>query len=177
MESNVKKTIEEIKDNLAQQRSSVKDETIVMRAMLNDKDFKVDVYGNDNNVIDTVCPYDEAREMISSVISRTTKISPAEAQALAGNHQFNKNEAENMTVISKEFINTYLDCGRKLSLGKRKDSDISLIPKEVAEKTRFYPKKDADGNWVKDKVVIPAHKTVKIKSPCPTWYDGNEDDE
>ena len=38
-------------------------------------------------------------------------------------------------------------------------------------------KKDADGNWVKDKVVIPAHKTVKIKSPCPTWYDGSEDDE
>lgn len=168
MEANVKKLVEEIKDGLSQQGSSLKDENAVMRSMLNDKDFKADVYSKDG-VVGQVCPFEEAREMVSSVLNKTAKIPAAEAEELANNHMFTKGESSNMIAISKEFVNTYLETGRKLSLGKRADSDISLIPKDVPDSVRTYPKKVGENEYVKGEVKVPAHKSIKVSSPCPDW--------
>lgn len=168
METNVEKLVENIKSGLTQAGSSLKDENAVMRAMLNDKDFIVDVYSKDG-VIGQISPYQEARELATSIVSKTTSIPVAEAQVLAENHVFTKAESANMVNISKEFINTYLGTGRKLSLGKRAESDISLIPKDVEATVRSYPKKDENGNYVKGQIEVPAHKSVKVCSPCPEW--------
>lgn len=168
MDTNVKQVIGEIKSGLTQQGSSLKDENIVMRAMLNDKDFKVDVYGKDG-VVGQVCPYEEARELATSLISKTASIPVAEAKVLADNHNFTKGESQNMVNISKEFINTYMETGRKISLGKREESDISLIPKYVETTIRSYPKKNPDGTYSKGEVEVPAHKSIKVSSPCPEW--------
>ena len=107
--------------------------------------------------------------MITSVISKTTKIPTEEARVLAENHQFNNAESESMVTISKEFFNTYLDTGRKISLGKRERSDISFKPKEVEESVKTYPSKDDKGNFTKGEVTVPAHKSVKVSAPCPEW--------
>lgn len=168
MESNVSKLVEEIKDGLSQQGSSVKDENRVMRAMLNDKEFVADVY-NKTGVVGQVCPYQEARDMLTSVISKTAKIPVAEAEVLSNNHMFTKGESANMVAISKEFINTYLGTGRKISLGKRAESDISLTPKDIPTCTRTYPKKIGEGQYVKGEVEVPAHKSIKVTAPCPEW--------
>lgn len=168
MESKVNNLLEEIKGGLTQAGSSTKDENRVMRAMLNDKDFAVDVYSKDG-VVGQVCPYNEAREMLTSVISKTAKIPVAEAEVLSQNHQFTKGESANMVNISKEFINTYLGTGRKLSLGKRAESDISLTPKDVPTCVRTYPKKVGEGQYVKGEVEVPAHKSIKVTAPCPVW--------
>lgn len=165
---NTREIIEGIRMGLTQKGSSLKDENTVMRAMLNDKDFKVDVYSK-NGVVGQVCPYDEARELATSLISKTASIPVAEAKVLADNHNFTKSESQNMVNISKEFINTYMETGRKLSLGKREESDISLIPKYVETTTRSYPKKNPDGSYTKGEVEVPAHKSIKVSSPCPEW--------
>ena len=55
-DNKVTNLVNEIREGLTQQGSSLKDETAVMRAMLNDKEFSVDVYSN-KGVVGSVCPY------------------------------------------------------------------------------------------------------------------------
>lgn len=169
---NVRNLVNEIRTGLTQKSSSQKDEVRVMKAMLNDREYVVDVYGGAEG--ETFCPAKEAREMISSVIKSTTKISGEEATKLADAHEFNNKEASSMIGISKEFVNTYLETGRKLPLGGRAQSDVSLIQKEVAESERAYPKRvgvNEDGTPKYDRAMVPvkAHKSVKVIAPCPEW--------
>lgn len=173
MES-VRELVKEINEKNSHQIAiSQKDEVKVMRCMLNDKDYEVQVY-NKNGVSGTLSPYRESRELISSVIANATKISTSEADQLAEQYEFNKSESINMINISKEFINTYLETGRKLSFGGREDSDISIAKKVVKETTRKCPHKigeDANGNAIYEhqETVIPAHNSLKVYSPFPEW--------
>lgn len=170
---NVRDLVREIKEGLSQKSASQKDEIRVMREMLNDKSYEVGVYGKEG-LEGTFCPAREARDMISSVIASTTKISMAEAQQLAENHEFKKSEAAAMVGISKEFINTYLETGRKLPLGGREYSDVSLISKEVQATTRPYPKKvgiDEQGNPIYEtaQIEVKPHRSAKVIASCPSW--------
>lgn len=166
--------IKEIKEGLNREAASNKDEIRVMRAMLNDKEYKVDIY-SENGIEGQICPSAEARSMISSVIANTTKISTKEAEALAEDYEFKRSEAIAMVNISKEFINTYIETGRKLPLGGRAKSDVSLLKKEINKvTTRRYPKKvgvDANGKGIYEKGVseVQPHNTIKVIGGCPEW--------
>ena len=164
---NVRALVADIKANLSQAGASQKDEVAVMRAMLNDKSYVVDVYKR-NGETTPYCPSTDARNMIASVIASTTKISNQEAAELADKHEFKKSEAEAMVNISKEFIHAYMATGRKLPLGGRERSDVSLSPKSVEEKERSFPQK-IDGEYQKGNTKIPAHDSIKVTAPCPAW--------
>lgn len=169
---NVRELVSGIRAGLSQKSASQKDELKVMKAMLNDRDYEVTVYGGTEN--ETFCPAREARDMISSVIKSTTKISGEEAAKLADEHEFSNREASSMIGISKEFVNTYLETGRKLPLGGREKSDVSLIQKEVPASERPYPKRvgvNEDGTPKYDRALAPvkAHNTVRVIAPCPEW--------
>ena len=170
----VKSLIKEINDTRTQTAASIKDEQRVMRAMLNDPTFKVDVYGK-NGVEGQYCPYDDSRTMIASIIKDTTHMSNKEAEELAAAYEFGKNEASTMINISKEFINTYIETGRKLPLGGREDSNISIAKKVKEAKINSYPKKvgvNADGTDKYETITegtIPAHGSLKVYSPAPSW--------
>ena len=170
----VKAIINDIKKNLSQQSSSSKDEERVMQAMLNDKEYKVGVY-NSTGKVDDYCPSEDARKMSASIIQSTTKMSAAEAEELADKHVFTKAEAKTMVNISKEFINTYAQTGRKLPLGGRETSNVKLVLKHEDEKVKRYPKKvgvNEDGSTRYDQnatTVIPAHDTIRAQGSCPAW--------
>lgn len=169
---NVKELIKEVKEN-SSKKSSQKDEIRVMKAMLNDREYEVGIYGKQGQE-GTVCPAKEARELVSSVIASAAKIPSAEAQKLAEAHEFSKAEASNMINISKEFINTYLETERKLPLGGREKSDVSLIRKEVKESTKTYPSKvgineDGTARYEHVPVKVKAHNSVRVIAPCPEW--------
>lgn len=163
----VKDLVADIKANLSQGGASQKDEVAVMRAMLNDKEYVVDVYKR-NGETTPYCPSADARAMIASVIASTTKISNQEAAALADKHEFKKSEAEAMVNITKEYIHTYMATGRKLPLGGRATSDVSLSPKHVEEKERSFPQK-IGGEYKKGSTTIAAHDSIKVTAPCPAW--------
>ena len=153
--------------------SSQKDELRVMQAMLNDRDFKADVWGK-NGVEGQVCPAQEARDMISSVMSSAANIPSAEAVKLAAEHDFSKSEAKNMLVVGKEFVNTYLGTGRKLPFGGREKSDIAITQKVVADSTRYFPKQvgvneDGTAKYERVPVEVNAHISAKVTAPCPAW--------
>ena len=170
----VKQLIDEINKTRTQKSASIKDETRVMKAMLNDPDFKVDIYGK-SGIEGSYCPYEESRTMIANIIKETTKISKPEATALADSYEFGNQEANIMIGISKEFINTYLETGRKLPLGGRKDSNISIIKKTKPAREGGFPVKsgvnsDGSDKYVKsNQDIIPAHGSLKVYSPCPEW--------
>lgn len=154
-------------------KASKKDETRIMRAMLNDFDYEVGVYGKEG-LKEAFCPAQVARDVISSVISDTTGITSAEAKELAKAHEFSNSEADGLIAISKEFVNTYVETGRKLPLGAREFSDVSLVQVHVEEGTRTYPKKvgeNPDGTPVFEnrEVLVKPHNKIKAESKKPAW--------
>jgi len=170
---NLKEIIADIKNNLSQTSASRKDEVTVMRGMLNDTTFTVGVYGKDG-LVDTYCPAEDARSMVAGILKGAAHVTNQEAIQLAGNYEFTNSDATSMVRISKEFVNVYLDTGRKLPLGCREKSDVSLAKKEVAESTKIYPVKigvEADGSdkWGTGTKTVPAHESIKVFGSCPDW--------
>lgn len=171
----VQELITNIKENLSQKSASTRDEVRVMKAMLNDRDFKVSTYSN--NGITQHCPAEDYRSMLSNVVSSTTKISKSEADNLVNNYEAKKSDAETMVSLSKDFFNSSLRTGRKINLGGTEKSNISIQLKEIDETVKRYPKKvgvNADGTtqYEKAETKIPAHEGLKVTSPCPSWVEG-----
>lgn len=165
--------LEEINSNLSQTSSSNKDEKRVMQAMLSDPTYEVTVYGRDG-AEGTYNPTKDFRGMCASIIANAAKVPVAEATQLMEDYTVRKSEAASMVNISKEFINTFLKTGRKLPLGAREKSDVSLSLKKVEASTRMYPQKvgvndDGSDRYSKTPTSIPAHESVRVHAPCPTW--------
>lgn len=172
--NDVKALVKEINETRTQTSASAKDEVRVMRAMLNDPTFKVDVWGR-SGIEGQYSPYDEARSMVANIIKDTTKITAKEASDLASNYEFGKQEAAAMVGISKEFINTYIETGRKLPLGGRETSNISIAKKVKEARPNSFPKKvgvnddGTDRYETVDDGIIPAHGSLKVYSSAPSW--------
>lgn len=168
----VKKLINEISSNLSQTSSSRRDETRVMQAMLSDPSYEVTVYGKDTQEVYN--PTNDFRNMCASVISNAAKVPMAEAVQLMDGYMVKRSEAESMVDLSKEFVNTYLRTGRKLPLGARETSDVSISLKHVPAATRTYPMKvgvneDGTDRYIKEPTTIPAHDSIRVFAPCPPW--------
>lgn len=171
--STVTELIDEINRTRTQIASSAKDETKVMMAMLNDSEYKVDVYGK-SGVEGSYCPYEESRNLIGNIIRDTTKISKQEAMVLSNEYEFGKQESNIMIGLSKEFMNTYLETGRKIALGGRHDSNISIAKISKSEKTGDFKRKigvndDGSDKFETVQKTIPAHAGLRVFSSCPEW--------
>lgn len=169
----VKGLLTEISGGLSQVSSSRKDEVRVMQAMLSDPSYEVTVYGKDGPE-GTYCPTADFRGMCASIIANAAKISGAEAEQLMSDYTVRKGEAAAMVNISKEFVNTFLQTGRKLPLGPRESSDVSLSLKKVEASTRLYPQKvgvndDGSDRYSKAPTTVPAHESIRVHAPCPPW--------
>lgn len=172
MES-VKQMVEEINATRSQTSASNKDEQRVMKAMLNDPTYKVDVWGR-SGIEGQYCPYEEARAMVANIIKDTTKISAKEAEELAANYNFGRQESSIMIGLSKEFVNTYIETGRKLPLGGRETSNISIAKKVKPAVEKVFNKKVGVANDGTDifeqvSVQIPEHGSLKVYSSAPSW--------
>ena len=171
--SKTNELLEEIRTGLTQKSSSYKDEVRVMQAMLNDKEYVVGVYGKDGKKED-YSPAQEYRKMLTNVISSTTKMSKEESAQLADRYEANKNDSGVMVGISKEFINTYLECGRKLPLGGREKSNYELSIKRNEACEKKYPKRvgvgsDGKGVYESTPKSVPAHNSIRAHGSCPVW--------
>lgn len=158
---NVKELISDIQNGLTKKTASQKDERDVMRAMLNDDTYKVGIYTKAGQVGE-YCPYEESRAMFSSIISATTKLPVAEAEALAKEYQVTNKDADVFVGISKEFVNTYVTTGRRLPLGGRENMSVTLEKKDIGERVTRIPNQDKT-------TVIPAHTAIKASGSCPSW--------
>lgn len=168
----VKALVHEIATTRTQQSASRKDEVRVMLAMMNDRDFKVATYDKPGEP-EYYCPAEDLRGALANQIHKTTKMSLPEATSLANEYEYVKSDAVTQVAVSKEFINTYMDTGRKLPLGCRESSNVHLVQKKVEECERTYPKKvgvNADGSdrYEKATTHVPAHNSIRVISTCPS---------
>jgi hypothetical protein len=164
----VSEVIKNIKATNKQTSASKKDEVAVMQAMLNDKEYKVGVYANDGSK-EQYCPSDDARAIVSSVVCNGAKIGKEEAAKIADDYTFSKAESTSFIGISKEFVNTYVETGRKLPLGARENSNVALSKKEVGPSVRSYPKKSDDGVFEHPKVQVPGYQSIRVHGSCPNY--------
>lgn len=153
---------------------SEKTEIEVMKTMMNDTTYSVDVYNN-KGYVNTYNPGKNIRDMFSNVISNTCGISKLESDLLMKKYEFNNDDAKEMVNFSKEYINTYLfEVGKKMKLGGRKDNNICLKEKEVPAGFVKYPAKvgkSTDGKYIYEfkETYIPKYKTLNIEGTCPPW--------
>lgn len=170
---NVQDLLKEISNSITQTTSSKKDEVRVMRAMMNDTEYEVGVYGK-NGEEGKLNPSKAIRSMVASAMSGAAKISTAEAQEMMAKYEFKRSEAEALVDVSKEFVHTYIHSGRKLPLGGREKSDISMCLKPVDAGKRTYPKcvgYDKQGNKIygSGESHVNAYESMKVYGPCPSW--------
>ena len=163
--------VKEIANTRTQQSASRKDEVAVMQAMMNDKTFKVTVLDKPSEP-EYFCPAEDLRKCLTEQIHRTTKMSTSEAAALADEYEYTRQDATTQVAVSKEFVNVYMDTGRKLPLGCREHSNVSLVQKKIEACQRTYPKKvgiNEDGTDRYERAVtnVPAHNSIKVMSSCP----------
>ena len=167
----VKEIIQSISKNRTQTSANSKDEIRVAQAMMNDPTFSVDVYGKEGKIA-TFSPYAAMHDFAATVIQNATKITEPEAKRLVEDYQFGKDEATDIVNFSKEFINTYLDTGRKLPLGCREKSNCSLIRVVKEAKVNSYPVPngiDANGEktYTTATGITPEYHTIKVSGACP----------
>ena len=142
--------IDDIKSNLKQKSASKRDEVSVMKAMLNDRDFQVKDYVTE----ETHCPAADFRDMMTNVVTASTKMSKVEAEPLVNEYEVKKSDAETMVQLSKDFFNSALRTGRKINLGATETSNISIQLKSIPEAHKKFPIKvgvDSDGSPIYDK--------------------------
>ena len=160
---------------------SQKDEVSVMNAMMNDTSYQVNVYNNEGYQ-GTYNPATSFRNMISGVISDAAKVSKIESDNMVKQYEFNNSQAKDMIDFSKEFFNTYLSkTGRKMSLGGRETSNISLKSTRVAPKDVKYPVKvgeDSNGNGIFEAKVshLPEYESLTVYGPCPVWVKSKQEE-
>lgn len=162
----VQSIIKEVQARRTQKSVNIKEENLVMKELLNDREFKAAVYGKDG-IEDYMCPAEEMDNMVGGIISKTTGISAQEAEKLAIDYEYTKSDAGHMINVSKEYFNVYLETGRKMALGKREGSDISIVQKIIPESQRHVSKKigiDENGNDLRETIYVDVkeHKSIKV---------------
>ena len=161
----VKKLMKEIQEVTAKQKSSSRvDEIRVMRAMLNDPDFKVSIYDRNKLLVGTRCPREEATKFVASTASAITGLDQVQAAELAQNYEFTKKDATFLIENARDFTTTYLETGRKMPIVQSKTTEASLIVRHVVSKTKKIPSNMGGGS-----TTVPAYDKVISKSKSPKY--------
>ncbi len=152
---------------------SQKNETAVMTAMMNDGTYQVSTYAG-GGYQGIYCPAASFRRVVSNALSASTGMTRLEADSLLAKHEFTSQDAREMVNFSKEFVLSYLKTGRKLPLGGRDNSNISLKIKEVPAGFVTYPVKigeDQHGHPICEskETFVGQYETIKVYGPCPSW--------
>ena len=141
--------------------------------MMNDNTYQVATYagGGYQGIYN---PASSFRRVVSNAMSAVTGMSRMESDALLAKHEFSPQDAREMINFSKEFVLTYLRTGRKLPLGGRDMSNISLKLKDVPGGFVSYPVKvgeDSSGHAICEskEAYVGSYQTIKVYGPCPPW--------
>lgn len=160
----VNEVIKKYEEAAASSRANKGAEIEVMQAMLNDKEFVVNVYqSGSGEPTSTVNPRANAVQLASSII-QSTGISKDESQSLAENIEFDKKSAEAVVNISKDFLATYLPIGKKFEIAGEK-LNVGLTFKHVEEKTSIIAPGSMCNKTDKPiEKVTPAYNTLKVSA-------------
>lgn len=157
--------------------TSQKNEVSVCNLMMNDIQYEVPIYSG-SGYQGVYNPAQSFRRAISSAMSNMTGIPRIETDRMVREYEFTPAEATEVLNFSKEFINTYLQTGRKLPLGGREKSNVSLKLKQINSGFVTYPVKIGEDDTGKPicetkETYVGGYETIKVYGPWPQWCKDN----
>lgn len=164
--SDLSKIIEEIKSTVNQKSINKVDEIKVMRAMLNDPKFSIGVYDKNLGYIAQRYPREEAVEFVKGIIQSTTGLDSKDSRHLAENYEFSRKDAAFMINNARDFINVYMESGRKLNIMQNENTEASIFTKVINGGKKTIPDNNSGEN--RDIDVVPYIKLVS-SSKCPRY--------
>ena len=159
--------IKEIKQSAKQISINKIDEVKVMKAMLNDKDFKISIYDKSEGLIGEKCPAEEARQFLSSVIQGSTGLDAKDSKHLAENYEFSKKDAVFMVNNAKDFMEVYMQTGRKINIIQNSTGEASIFAKSIPAATKRIPAKQ--GSPETKEIFIPSYTKIISISKVPKY--------
>lgn len=155
----------QIQEVTRKQKSQNKtDEIIVAQTLLNDPDFQIGVYDKNKGLIGTRNVHNEAVTFITNVTSEITGLDKKSTEDLVKNYTFTKRDAQFLINTSKDFVQTYLQTGRKFNLVQSADSEANIVLKPAPAREKVVPTKDGT-----KLVSTCAYNKVACKSGCPKY--------
>ena len=159
--------VDEIKKSAKQISINRIDEVRVMKAMLNDKDFKISIYDKNEGYIGEKCPAEEAEQFLASVIQGSTGLDAKDSKHLAENYEFTKKDAVFMVNNAKDFVEVYMKTGRKLNIIQNGAGEASIFAKDVPAATKRIPAKP--GSPETKEISTPAYTKIVSISKAPKY--------
>lgn len=152
------------KVTMKQKSQNKTDEITVAQTLLNDPDFKIGVYDKNKGLIGTRNVHEEAVQFVANVSSEITGLDKKTAEDLASKYTFTKRDAQFVLNTSRDFIQTYLQTGRKFNLVQSADSEANILLKPAPAREKIVPTKDGT-----KLVSTCAFNKVSCKSGCPKY--------
>lgn len=142
------KLIEQIVESTTQTSVSKADEIAVMQSMLNDKDFKIAIFDRTKGYVGSRSPRDTAISIVNDSLCSITGMGMREAMELTKDYEFSKRDASRYVTISKDFIGTYMQTGRKLNVVNDPRGEASINLRYVEEHDKTIPDPSTGGTKV-----------------------------
>lgn len=149
------KLIDDIVNKTTQTSTNRADEVAVMQSMLNDKEFAIGIFDRKDGYVGSRSPRKEAIQLTVDTLSSITGMTSSEALAMSQNHEFTKKDATHFINISKDFVGTYLQTGRKLNVVSDPRVEATINLKTVEAHNKSVPDRDNPGT---SKVVVTPEK-------------------
>lgn len=149
---------------LKQKSQSISDELKVQQMLLNDPKYEVGIYDRNKGRIGSRNVHNEAVNFIADVSSAITGLDRKSAQDCAEKYHFTKKDANFFRNMSHDFIQTYLQTGRKLNVVQAEDSEASIFYRPVQAREKAVP-----GPEGKKTTIVPGFQKVIAKSKAPKY--------
>lgn len=152
---------------IKQKSQSISDELRVQQMLLNDPNYEVGIYDRNKGRIGSRNVHTEAVNFIADVSSAITGLERKAAQDCAEKYHFTKKDANFFRNMSRDFIQTYLQTGRKLNIVQAEDSESSIFYRSVEAREKVVP--GHEGNKT---TVVPGFQKVISRSKAPKYMKG-----
>ena len=164
---NMNELMAQIQEVTAKQKSqSISDQIRVQQMLLNDKDYEVGIYDRNKGRVGTRNVHAEAVNFVADVSSAITGLDRKSAQELAENYHFTKKDASFFQNMQHDFVQVYMQTGRKLNIVQSEDCEASIFCRAVESREKTIPGKEGT-------TVVPGFQKVIARSKAPK-YMGKE---
>ena len=167
--SELEQLVSEIKNQVKTRSINRVDEVLVMRSMLNDKNFTLGIYDKNQGYIGQRCPHNEAVGFVKNIISGATGLDRKDSAVLAENYEFTKKDSNFLLTNMRDFLSVYTSTGRKINIMQNANTEACLFTKQVKATNKQIPDKDNPGTS-KSVTTTPYTKLVST-TKCPKYKE------
>jgi hypothetical protein len=163
---NMNELIDQIKQNTKNKSQSISDQLRVQQMLLNDPDYEISIYDKNKGRIGSRNVHTEAVNFISDISSAITGVDKKEAFECASKYKFTKKDANFFYNMNRDFMQTYLQTGRKINIVQTENSEASIFYRPVASREKIVPGRNGNGNR---STVVSAFQKVVVRSRAPKY--------